>query len=136
MIAPFEVFLRIGFYINDETTFKIFRQICKASKRAYIHLKSLKDYQFSLIYLEFDGFDRWSVHDPKLLSYEKRSKQWNILNDANLRGVQAIAMGDRLNFAVGFCARRIDILENFNTYESLVCDKNNGKKCNRIFRNK
>lgn len=64
-----------------------------------------------------------------------KSKDWNILDDARLKGVPAIA-SDGLNFAVGFCVRRIDILENFKSYESLVCDKNNGIICNRIYLNK
>lgn len=123
---PFEVFLRIGYHVDDLETLRALRAICRSAWRACEHLKPLKQYQFTPLYLEFDGWDRWSVHDAaEVRQRHNGADSWPVMENAHERGVLAVYRAQAFEEACGFVVRRIDVLRNANIYEKLVCDKNN-----------
>lgn len=53
MEPPFEVCMRIGYYIHDPKAFQNWASVSKAAARAARHLRTLKEYQFQTLYVGF-----------------------------------------------------------------------------------
>ena len=127
----FEVFLRIGYFVDNVETFRALRGVCHQAKRACEHLKTLKQYQFTMLYLEYDGWNSWSIHNASDLANGKElNLPWPITRDANNYGVLAVCRGNTLNRACGFLMKRQDILKN-------ICNQCDDRDhCDMEFKNK
>ena len=56
----FEVFLKIGFFVDNPLSFQALAQVCRNASRACRHLKTLKQYHFQYLYAAYDEYD-WKL---------------------------------------------------------------------------
>lgn len=62
---PFEVFLKIAYYVDDVQTLRNLRQVSRSAKRALDHIKPLKMYQLTKLFVVIDN-DSCKVYDNEI----------------------------------------------------------------------
>ncbi len=63
------MFLIIGHHVQDVTTFRMLRRVCRSAKRACDVLRAQKEYDFASLYVCFDT-EKWFILAPPV-SYDE-----------------------------------------------------------------
>lgn len=98
-----EVLLKIGEFVYDLPTLRALRCVCKAAKNACEILKPLKQYQFAYLYIEYNGYNYWTIRELKK-EEEHPTPQVHELSDS----IQVPSC--LFTEPTGFVMRRIDLL--------------------------
>ena len=64
MNVPFEVFMKIAYFIDDGNTYQQFSLVCKRANKGCMHVKSLKQWQWTKLFVVV-GKGQCNVYDSE-----------------------------------------------------------------------
>lgn len=98
----FEVFLKIGFFVDNPLSFQALAQVCRNASRACRHLKTLKQYHFQYLYAAYDEYD-WKL-------FEVQSDADEYARSGRTIARRAVATTGKFEDTIVLKLRRIDIM--------------------------